>query len=47
MVVRTPAITKADDVYQVKLPEKPQSITLDDYHTLLADFVAQQGAAGQ
>ncbi|HZC82360.1 MAG TPA: M1 family aminopeptidase, partial [Nitrospiraceae bacterium] len=39
-------ILKAEDVYQIKLPEKPTSITLDDYHTLLADIVAQ-GATGQ
>jgi len=40
-------VLKADDVYQVKLAEKPENITLDDYHTLLADYVKQTSGAGQ
>jgi len=46
VVVKERPILKADDVYQIKLPEKPQSITLDDHHTLLADIFAQ-GASAQ
>ncbi|HEY3174536.1 MAG TPA: M1 family aminopeptidase [Candidatus Polarisedimenticolia bacterium] len=45
VIVKERPVMKADDVYQVKLPEKPDSITLDDYHTLLADIVAQGASA--
>ncbi|HKY31159.1 MAG TPA: M1 family aminopeptidase [Candidatus Polarisedimenticolia bacterium] len=41
VIVKERPILKAEDVYQVKLPEKPQKITLDDYKTLLAEIVSQ------
>jgi aminopeptidase N len=44
VVVKERPILKAEDVYQVKLPEKPERITLDDYKTLLADIVSQDPA---
>ncbi|MGH9866704.1 MAG: M1 family metallopeptidase [Candidatus Polarisedimenticolia bacterium] len=44
VVVKERPILKAEDVYQIKLPEKPQKITLDDYKTLLADIVSQDPA---
>jgi hypothetical protein len=44
VVVKERPILKADDVYQVKLPEKPERITLDDHRTLLADIVSQDPA---
>jgi aminopeptidase N len=46
VITRDRPILKAEESFQVKLPEKPTSITLDDFHTLLADIVAQ-GATGQ
>jgi hypothetical protein len=44
VVVKERPILKAEDVYQVKLPEKPERITLDDHKTLLADIVSQDPA---
>lgn len=46
VMMRQRPILSAEDVYQIKLPEKPQRITLDDYNTLLADLVPQ-GSAGR
>ena len=45
VLVKERPILKADDVYQIKLPEKPERISLDDNKTLLADIVAQGSSA--
>ncbi len=44
VVVKERPILKAEDLYQVKLPEKPERITLDDNKTLLADIISQDPA---
>ncbi|MFQ5700376.1 MAG: M1 family metallopeptidase [Acidobacteriota bacterium] len=45
VVVKNRPVLKAEDVYRVKLPEKPDRISLDDNRTLLADIVAEDGSA--
>ena len=44
VVVKDRPILTAEDLYQIKLPEKPEKITLDDHKTLLADIVSQDPA---
>lgn len=44
MVVKNRPMLQPDDVYQLKLPSKPERITVDDHKTLLADIVAQGSA---
>ncbi len=46
VVVKNRPMLKAEDVYQIKLPSKPERISVDDHRTLLADIVAQGDAAG-
>ncbi|MBI3450902.1 MAG: hypothetical protein HY049_18555, partial [Acidobacteria bacterium] len=46
-LIKARPVVKADDVYQLKLPEKPVKITLDEDHDILADMVAAGSAAGQ
>ena len=45
VVVKNRPMLQAEDVYQIKLPSKPDRITVDDYNTLLADIVGQGAAA--
>lgn len=45
VVVKNRPMLQAEDVYQLKLPSKPDKITLDDNKTLLADIVGQGDAA--
>src|SRR5262249_52783973 len=46
-VIKARPITKADDVYQIKLPEKPIKVALDEDHDILGDMIPQGSAAGQ
>jgi len=46
-LIKARPVVKADDVYQLKLPEKPVKITLDEDHDLLADMIPTGDGAGQ
>ena len=46
VVVKNRPMLQAEDIYQLKLPSKPERITVDDNKTLLADIIGQGDAAG-
>lgn len=42
VMVRNHPVLKAEDTFQIKLPSRPESITLDEDRTLLADIVRKE-----
>jgi len=46
-LIKPRAITTADHVYQIKLPEKPIKITLDEDHDILGDMFPSGAGTGQ
>jgi hypothetical protein len=45
-LVKPRAITTADHVYKLSLPDKPAKITLDEDHDILGDMIASGAGAG-
>jgi hypothetical protein len=46
-LIKPRPVLKAEDVYQVKLPQKPSQVVLDEDQDLLADIILQEGASAQ
>ncbi len=45
-LIKARPVLKAEDTYQIKLPEKPARITLDEDHDILGDMIPKGSAAG-